>query len=90
MVLRGGEKVLPRASMLQEGASVSSNSMGVMRTILPSFTSTNTGPPVVPLVSRSTWPMVMNPFPLAPYAFSRKSWPRLRLAARVTSRVRGL
>src|SRR5665647_1459573 len=56
VVRRGGVNVRPRASMLQSPLSSSSRSMGVMRTILPSSTSTKTGPPVVQLVSLSTCP----------------------------------
>src|SRR5665647_290636 len=53
VVRRGGEKVQPRASMRHDGASNSSRSIGRMRTILPSLTSTWTGPPVLLLVSLS-------------------------------------
>ena len=38
VVLRGGEKVLPRALMLHDCGSSSSKSIGVMRTIFPSLT----------------------------------------------------
>ena len=38
VVLRGGEKVCPRALIFQEGASVSSSSIGVMRIMRPSRT----------------------------------------------------
>ena len=65
VVLRGGLKSLPRAWMVQEGASSSSNSMGVMRTILPSSTSTKTGPPVVQLVYLGDLPIRAYP-PLEP------------------------
>ena len=50
LVLRGGVKRRPRAVMDQDGASSSSNSIGVTRTMRPSFTSTDTGPPLVLLV----------------------------------------
>ena len=46
MVLRGGVKRLPRASMVHGWASSPSNSMGVMRRILPSLTKTKHGPAV--------------------------------------------
>jgi hypothetical protein len=49
VVLRGGVNFIPRASMVQGCGSVSSKSIGVMRTILPSLTCTNTGPPLVML-----------------------------------------
>ena len=57
VVLRGGVNDRPRASMVHEAASLSSNSMRRIRRILPSFTSTNTGPPVVPLVYLFTSPI---------------------------------
>ena len=50
VVRRGGVNSLPRALMVQEGASSLSKSTGVIRTILPSFTYTKIGPPLVPLV----------------------------------------
>jgi len=59
VVLRGDVKLWPRASMVQSPLSSSSSSMGVMRTILPSATSTKTGPPVVQFVSLSTSPMLV-------------------------------
>ena len=70
VVRRGGVNVRPRASMTQSPLSSSSRSMGVMRTILPSSTSTKTGPPVVQFVSRCD------------FTHSRKtSLPRCNLAA---------
>ena len=71
VVRRGGLKVRPRASMAQLSASSSSKIIGVMRTILPSFTSTKTGPPVVELVSLVTFPIDDAPpssFVLDPFA----------------------
>jgi hypothetical protein len=49
VVLRGGVYFWPFASMVKEAPSSSARSIGVMRTILPSFTCTNTGPPLVML-----------------------------------------
>ena len=60
----GGLKSRPRAWMVQPSGSFSSRSMGIMRTILPSSTSTNMGPPVVQFVNLSTFPIVFRP-PLA-------------------------
>jgi hypothetical protein len=61
VVRRGGVNFLPRASITQSPLSSSSRSIGVMRTILPSSTSTKTGPPVVQFVSR--WTPLMLPCP---------------------------
>ena len=44
-VLRGGVNSLPLALMVHGCGSFSSKSIGVMRTILPSLTYTNSGPP---------------------------------------------
>jgi hypothetical protein len=40
---------MPRASMVNDAPSSSARSIGVMRTILPSFTYMKTGPPLVML-----------------------------------------
>jgi len=65
-----GLELPPRASMVQLCASFSSRSMGVMRMIFPSCTSTKTGPPVVQFVNRWTFPMrALPPFTvLRPFA----------------------
>ena len=52
VVYLGALNSLPLALMVQPSGSVSSKSIGVIRTILPSFTYTNTGPPVLELVKR--------------------------------------
>ena len=49
VVLRGGVNFIPRAEMVHGCGSVSSKSIGVMRTMRPSLTWTNTGPPLVML-----------------------------------------
>ena len=61
VVRRGGVNLRPRASITQSPLSSSARSMGVMRTILPSWTSTKTGPPVVQFVSRWTSPILVRP-----------------------------
>ena len=59
VVRRGGMNFLPRASITQSPLSSSARSIGYMRTILPSSTSTKTGPPVVQFVSRWTSPILV-------------------------------
>ena len=44
----------PLASIVHGAGSSSVRSIGVMRIVLPSFTYTYSGPPVVPLVNRLT------------------------------------
>jgi hypothetical protein len=61
--LNGGVNFLPRASITQSPLSSSARSIGYMRTILPSSTSTKTGPPVVQFVSRWTSPILVTSLP---------------------------